>query len=154
MRRKCDVGNGVCFSFKGVGEITFFEGKIDRFVYPRIFRCYLASSAEKMGLKKYIFQHYNDPKHSSKHVKQYSEDKNIDVMIWFSQSLDLNPVEHLLVFSKKRIGFYKVKNLTELKAVIVKEWNNIDVYICGKLVYSMKRRSKRVLEAKGYHGSY
>ncbi|KAG0424891.1 Transposable element Tcb2 transposase, partial [Dictyocoela muelleri] len=105
---------------------------MDIFVYSRILDAHLTVSAEKMGLKKYIFQHDNDPKHSSKHVKEYLENRKIDVMIWPSQSPDLNPIEHLWAILKKRIAIVKVKNLTELKDVIVKEWNNIDVSICEK----------------------
>lgn len=143
-----------CFSSKGVGELTFIDGKMDRFEYSRILDGHLASSAKKMGLEKYIFQQDNDPKHSSKHVKEYLADKHIDVMEWPSQSPDLNPIEHLWSIIKKKIAPLNCKNITELKAAIVTEWNNIDVSVCEKLVYSMKKRCEEVLKSKGYHTSY
>ena len=43
----------------------------------------------------WIFQHYNDPKHTSKYVKSWIKVQNIDIINWPAQSSDLNPIEKL-----------------------------------------------------------
>ena len=44
---------------------------------------------------KLIFQHDNDPKHTTKSVCEGHKSQKFDVLEWPTQSLDLNPIEHL-----------------------------------------------------------
>lgn len=43
----------------------------------------------------WIFQPDNDPKHAAKHVKAYMDKTKIRLLECFSQSTDLNPIDHL-----------------------------------------------------------
>ena len=57
------------------------------------------SSGSWIIRKTFIFQEYNDPKHSSKlcrnHLSELENDKIIERMIWSPQSPDLSPIEIL-----------------------------------------------------------
>lgn len=69
-----------CFSAQGVGNLVVIDGIMDRFKYVKILANNLTDSASKLGLKKFIFQQDNDPKHTSKHAKSYFTENNIQVL--------------------------------------------------------------------------
>jgi hypothetical protein len=50
----------------GVGQIAFIDGIMDQYTYCRILSENLAVSVEKLEMRSFIFQQYNDPKHCSK----------------------------------------------------------------------------------------
>ena len=54
-----------------------------------------------ISLENVIFQQDNDPKHTSKRVKEWMKDNNITLLDWPPQSPDLNPTEHLWNHMKK-----------------------------------------------------
>ena len=84
-----------CFSSKGVGKLIFIDDIMDIFLYLDILRNNLWKSARIMGLNQFIFHQDNDPKHTSKLIKSFLEENNIEFMEWPSQSLDINPIEHV-----------------------------------------------------------
>lgn len=69
-----------CFNYKGVGELHIIKGIMDRYMYTKILNTSLKRSIKKFDLDEYTFQHDNDPKHTSAHVKQYLLEKSIDVI--------------------------------------------------------------------------
>jgi hypothetical protein len=48
------------------------------------------------------------------------------VMTWPAQSADINPIEHLCDYLKKKIKAKCPKNIKELKSIINEEWYAID----------------------------
>ncbi|KAI5153187.1 hypothetical protein ENBRE01_3149 [Enteropsectra breve] len=69
-----------CFSYGGVGKITIIDGNINSLKYTKSLDTCMVAAASKMGLLEYTFQQDNDPKHRSKHTKDYFKDKKINVM--------------------------------------------------------------------------
>ncbi|EIE91993.1 hypothetical protein RO3G_16704 [Rhizopus delemar RA 99-880] len=51
----------------------------------------------KLGLERHqvIFQHDNDPKHTTKLVKEYLKEQSYNILEWSAQSPDLNPIENM-----------------------------------------------------------
>ncbi|ORD95353.1 TCB2 [Hepatospora eriocheir] len=53
--------------------------------YKQILAQNLRQSAIEMGLDEFILQQDNDPKHTSNVVKDWLDEKNIDVLSWPSK---------------------------------------------------------------------
>ena len=88
---------------------------------------------EKLG-RKWVFQMDNDPMNTSEVVAKWLKDNKVTVLVWPSQSPDLNPIEHLRAELKKRVHARRPTNLTQLHQLCQEEWAKIHTTYCGKLV--------------------
>jgi hypothetical protein len=97
------------------------------------------SSAFKRSLKwlklkkqDFIFQHDNDPKHTSKMTKMWLKDREINVLDWPAQSPDLNPIEHLWHNLKPKLSAYEThgSGVDELWDGVDNEWNSFKEEEC------------------------
>lgn len=143
-----------CFSARGVGPLHRIQGIMDRYVYQDILENILYPYARRIFRRNYIFQHDNDPKHSSQVVKQWFDRRRVHVMKWPSQSPDLNPIEHLWEELERRLRHRTAKNTNEKFDQLQKEWNSIPQSVLDKLLNSMPDRCKAVIAAKGYATKY
>ena len=69
---------------------------------------------------------------------------------------DLNPIEHLWFYLKKRVRDYKkpAEGKKELWERTQMEWKKISKEKCQELIESMPRRIAAVLKAKGGYTRY
>lgn len=143
-----------CFSTTGVGPIYWIQEKMCAVDYVQILNLVMLPYAEDDMPLKWEFMHDNDPKHSSKLVKEWFQTNKVTVMEWPSQSPDLNPIEHLWGVLKKKIGDQKGKNKKKLWEKIQQAWYSIPPETCAKLVESMGRRCQAVIKMKGSSTKY
>ena len=73
---------------------------------------------------------------------------SLNVYEWSSQSLDLNPNEHLWRDLKIAVQRCSPSNLTELERICREEWEKLPKYRCAKLVASYPIRLQAVIAAK------
>jgi transposase len=77
-------------------------------------------------------------------------------MVWPAQSPDLNPIEHLWGYLKRRLAEHKhpPNGIHELWDRVQVDWEEITALECQKLIKSMPRRVQAVLKAKGGYTKY
>jgi transposase len=147
-----------CMLWEGPGFATKIDGRMDAELYVSILDDELQESLKyyKKKTGDIIFQQDNDPKHKSKKATNWLNDSGLDVMVWPPQSADLNPIEHLWHYLKKRLGEYEVeaRSIQELWERVQTEWDKIPASVCQNLIESMPRRIAAVLEAKGGYTKY
>jgi transposase len=147
-----------CMTWEGVGYAAKIDGRMDGDLYLQILKDELQNSLEFYGLNPsdVIFQQDNDPKHTCKKVKEWLDGQEFRTMVWPAQSPDLNPIEHLWGYLKRRLAEYEhpPKGMEELWRRIEEEWNKIPAEVCQGLIESMPRRIEAVLKAKGGYTKY
>lgn len=85
----------------GTGWLCKIDSNMDKELYKSIIEDDLEKTidyaTEKLNLhrKEMIFQHDNDPKHTSKLVTKYLSEQEYSVTVWPPQLPDLNPIENM-----------------------------------------------------------
>lgn len=95
------------------GAIVKVEGIMSS-KYQSILPQNLQASARKLK-RNLIFQHDNDPKHTSKSTNEWLHQKKIKGLEWPSQSPDLNPIKNLWGDLMRAVHKRCPHNLTDLE---------------------------------------
>lgn len=147
-----------CMTAQGVGWATKIDGGLNGALYVDILDDQLLRTMRDNGLDRrdIIFQHDNDPKHTSLLARKWLSKHSISVLDWPAQSPDLNPIEHLWSYLKRQLTAYASapRNIDQLWQRVETQWENIPRQKCIDLIESMPRRVAAVLKARGGHTNY
>ena len=147
-----------CMTWYGVGYAAKIDGRMDRDLHLQILKDELLNMIQYHGLNpsNIIFQQDNNPKHTCKKVKKWLKDQEFRTMVWPTQSSDLNPIEHLWIYLKKKLAEHKTSpnGIYKLWERIQVDWKGILAKDCQNLIESTPRRVQAVLKAKGGYTKY
>ena len=96
----------------------------------------------------------NAPCHKSKYTNARFEELNIIRMLWPTNSPDLNPIEHIWYYIKKRVWERHPRTLKDLQEAIRLEWSMIPKDYVLELIDLMVERIEAVIAAEGGHTKY
>lgn len=109
-----------------------------------------------IDIQREIFQHDNARPHTARVTVDFLEQQNVNVIRWPSRSPDLNPIEHLWDELDRRVRQRQPppQNLQQLEQALQYEWQRIPRVRTQRLIESMPRRVRAVLQANGGHNRY
>jgi hypothetical protein len=101
----------------------------------------------------FIFMQDNDPKHTSNVAKNFIAQNFMELLDWPPYSPDLNPIEEVWSWLKRRVNQEIPKNLQELKNSILKHWRSINPEFLAPFFNSLENRYLHIIKSNGsiYH---
>ena len=102
------------------------------------------------------FQQDGNPKHTSQHAMEYFESQGIDLLLWSTQSADLNIIEPVWGHLDKQVHKQNPlpHNLDKLWDALKEEWDNLDTEYIVSLYHSIPHPLIAVRDAKGSYTKY
>jgi transposase len=143
-----------CFSWHGLGPLHRITDKMDQFQYKEILETVMLPHAQENLPENWQFQQDNDPKHTAKSVKNWTNSSDIQVLLWPAQSPDLNPIENLWGEIERVLKGKEYKTKNGLFETVQELWSNLPRAKIKNLVKSMPRRCQAVFNARGYATKY
>ena len=141
-----------CFSWHGPGPLFRINGTLNSEGYRKILsRKMLPYARQKFGDEEhYIFQHDNDSKHTSRTVKCYLANQDVQVLPWPALSPDLNPIENLWSTLKRQLKNQPARSADDLWTRCKFMWERIDRSECRNLIGDMAKRCQEVIANNGH----
>lgn len=114
-------------------------------------------SIKDMGweIEEVLFQQDNAPAHVSLSTRRKFQEVGLQVLDWAAQSPDLNPIEHLWGYLKKKVGDHpRPANVEALWELVQDEWLKVPPSFTRALVASLPQRLEAVIKARGGYTKY
>jgi transposase len=149
------IGVWGCFSSQGIGAIRIIDGTMDsEFLTDTFYRFMVPAARHMWPVGQWYLLQDNAPYHASRETQTWLHNHGIDCINFPPYSPDLNPIENLWAYLKRRIELRFPSNTTELKQILVEEWESTDPNFLITLAHSMINRCKAVIVCRGFKTKY
>ena len=98
----------------------------------------------------FILMQDNARAHTAGSVQEYLNHVNIPVMQWPARSPDMNPIEHVWDLLKRSVKsrMPPPNNLSEMRNVLLEEWQRLPQETIDNIINSMPRRMETFVRAR------
>jgi transposase len=156
-------GNSVmfwgCFSKHGTGPLVSLFGTMDGPKYVEVLKENLLPDLElaKSTIPgRWRLMQDNAPCHTSRLVKRFLEEEDIEFIDWPPYSPDLNPIENIWHWMKSMLesNYPVCESAEEIEARFFEIWQTITPEMCANYCAGYERRLLAVIAAKGGYTKY
>jgi len=142
-----------CLTYWGPGDLSWIHGTMDSETYIDVLKEYYHPTIKYYGMdcKTAILQQDNASSHTSAMTKRFLEKAKIAVLDWPVRSPDLNIIEHVWAYIKRRLDEYDVppRSMEELWERVQKIWVELPEDFIHRLYESLPARMKAVYKSRG-----
>ena len=150
---KVHIWGGI--SARGATQLVIFSGIMNAERLGAVYEAGLLPFIEKRFPDHHRLYQDNDPKHSSKYIEHFLENKGVNWWYTPPESPDLNPVELVWGSLKQYLrNFAKPKNLQELKEGIKQFWHTLTPEVCRKYISHVKKVIPKIIQEEGGPSGY
>lgn len=144
-------------SFEARTDLVFIEGgrlTAARYI-QEILEEHVVTFAPFVG-DDFVLMHDNARPHVARCVMEYLNEVGISQMEWPALSPDMNPIEHIWDYLKRKVHDRPVapNSLAELRSALIEEWELIPQTLIQHLIEGMYRRLQAVVAARGGNTRY
>jgi transposase len=141
-------------SRKGSTELEFWKISADFKVTAQTYvKCLNQNLVKRMdrlyGMNKWRFMHDNARVHTAEITQEFVETKDLKVIMHPPYSPDLNPIEKVWGYLKKRVMTKAYTKIDEVIEAIKEEWNQITIEQLNNLIDAHCRRVQEVYNLNG-----
>lgn len=144
-------------SFEARTDLVFIEGgRLTGARYiQEILEEHVVTFAPFVG-DDFVLMHDNARPHVARCVMEYLNEVGISQMEWPALSPDMNPIEHIWDYLKRKVHDRPVapNSLAELRSALIEEWELIPQTLIQHLIEGMYRRLQAVVAARGGNTRY
>jgi len=129
---------------------------MDQYQYIRVLETQTLPFARRDFQANFVFHDHNAPAHRARRVMDFLEDENVQHMDWPAMSLDLNPIENLLLEISRVVNNMDKPptQVAELTQTAVDICRNIPDQKLSTLVLGMHQRLPAIYNPRGGNTKY
>ena len=149
--KKIMVWGGISKKFK-TKLVVFQENesmKSDNYISKILTEKQIGTEMDAVYEGGWVFMQDNAPPHKAKKTMEHIDKLGWEILGWTPHSPDLNIIEHIWAWMKRKVAELMPKSVEDLITVLNMVWDSIDQSHIDNLVASMPRRLSYLIKEQG-----